>query len=374
MQPLRIGLVGAGGRARAFDRVISSRDDVTIAAVCDVDLYDDGVLDEAANALDADEAYRDYCAMLVDADLDAVVIGTPMHLHATQAIAALERDLHVLSEVPAGVGIGECRDLVAAAERSAGSYMLAENYIYMRQNRHVEQLVEAGLFGDIYYAEAEYLHELKALSDATPWRRVWSRDRPGVTYPTHCLGPVLRWFGDDRIDQVACVGAGTDYSDGHGDSAARWASTVLLGRTERDRLVKVRYDATSERPHAMDNYQLQGTTGAYESARAPGEHNKIWLDAFEEAESSHDYAWLDLAELDQHLPSEWTDPPAAVADAGHGGGDFFVCSAFLDAVQAGESPPIDVHAAMDMTLPGLASIESARNDGAWTGVPNSRCW
>lgn len=366
MDSLRLGLVGAGGRARAFDHVVAAREDVEVAAVCDVDLYDKGVLADAADALDADAAYRDFCAMLVDADLDAVVIGTPMHLHATQSIAALERDLHVLSEVPAGVGIGECRDVVDAADRSAGSYMLAENYAYMRPNRHVERLVDAGLFGEVYYAEAEYLHELKALSAATPWRRVWSRDRPGVTYPTHCLGPVLRWFGDDRIDRVACVGAGPTEGDG--------ASTALLGRTERDRLVKVRYDATSERPHAMDNYQLQGTTGAYESARASGERNKVWLDAYEEADASHEYAWRDLDELDDHLPPEWADPPAAVAEAGHGGGDFFVCTAFLDAIQDGETPPIDVHAAMDMTLPGLASIESARNDGAWVDVPDSRTW
>ena len=32
-------------------------------------------------------------------------------------------------------------------------------------------LVAEGLFGEVYYAEGEYLHELKALNVETPWRR-----------------------------------------------------------------------------------------------------------------------------------------------------------------------------------------------------------
>ena len=44
-------------------------------------------------------------------------------------------------------------------------------------------------------------------------------------------------------------------------------------------LVKIRVDMLSDRPHAMNNYQLQGTNGAYESARSHGmgEKNRVWL-------------------------------------------------------------------------------------------------
>jgi predicted dehydrogenase len=51
--------------------------------------------------------------MLDKSKIDAVVIGTPMHLHASQSIEALKRNIHVLSEVTAGVSIDECKALAA---------------------------------------------------------------------------------------------------------------------------------------------------------------------------------------------------------------------------------------------------------------------
>ena len=37
----------------------------------------------------------------------------------------------------------------------------------------------------------------------------------------------------------------------------------MLCKTARGALIKIRMDLVSERPHAMTNYQLQGTTGVY---------------------------------------------------------------------------------------------------------------
>jgi len=43
----------------------------------------------------------------------------------------------------------------------------------------------------------------------------------------------------------------------------------MLAKTINGGLIKIRVDMLSDRPHAMSNYSLQGTQGAYESARAP---------------------------------------------------------------------------------------------------------
>ena len=47
---------------------------------------------------------------------------------------------------------------------------------------------------------------------------------------------------------------------------------------------------------------------------------------------------------------------------------------FVDAVQGRKPPTVDIHAAMDMTLPGLVSQESIRCGGEWLTVPDSREW
>jgi predicted dehydrogenase len=369
---LNVALVGAAGRGGSF-RAALEANGARIHAVCDLDAER---LAACATATGADEQYTDYAEMLERSKLDAVVIGTPMPLHAPQAILALERDLHVLSEVPAAVSVQECRDLVAACRRSSAVYMMAENYTYIRPNVLVRELARQGLFGEVYYGEGEYLHELKGLNEITTWRRHWQTGIAGVTYGTHSLGPLLQWMAGDRVTRVCCADAACRYRDPRGDLYAQ-QTPVMLCQTVRGGLLKIRVDMISDRPHAMTNYQLQGTDGAYESARGgPGEAGKIWL-----RELSAEPKWVPLDSLididsfaDRFLPEIWRHPPEEARQAGHGGGDYYEVLDFLRAI-CGEAPcPIGVHEAMDMTLPGLVSQQSILQEGAWVEVPDSREW
>ena len=125
--------------------------------------------------------------------------------------------------------------------------------------------MDAGRLGQVYYAEGEYLHDVKALAETTPWRRHWQmgiqarRTRPpyhllskqrhyvmgraktwwclcrsgtrptqGLTYCTHALGPILRWFRGDRIVRVCCEDGGSHYADTAGRPFAGAAVRQLL--------------------------------------------------------------------------------------------------------------------------------------------------
>ena len=133
----------------------------------------------------------------------------------------------------------------------------------------------------------------------------------------------------------------------------------------------------SDRPHAMTNYQLQGTDGAYESSRnGPGDVPKLWLRAL-----SDDPQWFDVHTLlalddfrEKYLPAFWRDASPEAWRAGHGGGDYFQIRDFLRAIRGEASCPIGIHDALDMTLPGLVSQQSIRQGGAWLDVPDSREW
>lgn len=365
---LNIGIVGACGRGASFKAACDALPDVAIQAVCDIN---GEKLGAAQERLGASERYSDYATMLEKSDIDAVIIGTPMPLHVPQAIAALERHLHVLSEVPAGVSVDECRALVEACQRSRGIYMMAENYTYMRPNAIVRELVRQGLFGTPYYAEGEYIHELKHLNEfGTPWRRCWQTGVDGITYGTHSLGPILQWMPGDRVARVCCEGTGVRHTDHTGNPYCQ-ASGTMLCKTEKDALIKIRVDMLSDRPHAMTNYQLQGTDGAYESARAPGEKHRVWL----RNRSQDTKTWMDLNELsDEFLPDFWKVNMDRAAAAGHGGGDYFEILDFVDAIAGKRRCPIGIHEAMDMTLPGLCSQESIARGGEWVDVPDSRTW
>ena len=107
-----------------------------------------------------------------------------------------------------------------------------------------------------------------------------------------------------------------------------------------------------------------------------GGFDRIWLRSL-----SQKVKWLDAAALteidalaEEYLPVWWRHPPEAALKLGHDGGDFFVLMDFLAAAR-GEGPsPLDIHAAMDMTLPGLVSQKSILQNGAWLDVPDSRKW
>ena len=363
---MNLGIVGACGRGKSFRTACEAHPLLNIHAVCDIN---EEKLEEGKTNLGAAEKYLDLGEMLEKSDIQVVIVATPMHFHIPMAIAALKKDLHVLSEVPAGVSVEECRELVEVCGASKGVYMMAENACYMKHNALVRELVVKGLFGETFYAEGEYLHDLKALNEVTVWRRKWQTGTNGITYGTHSLGPILQWMADDRVVSVCCAGSGHHYKDPRGDIYENEDSCVMLCKMAKGGLVKIRVDMISDRPHGMNCYSLQGVDGAFESSRGFGEKHKIWLRCLSEKPQ-----WSDLAELEkEHLPDYWREASEAAKKAGHGGGDYFEIMDFADAITGKRPCPIGIHEAMDMTLPGLVSQQAIAAQ-AWLDVPDSRDW
>ncbi|MGQ9732357.1 MAG: Gfo/Idh/MocA family protein [Candidatus Zipacnadales bacterium] len=366
-EQLRVGIVGAAGRGKSFFNAFRAHPHACLHAVCDIN--EEGVR-TVATENDIERVYLNYEEMLEAGEIEVVVIGTPMPLHAPQAIAALERGVHVLSEVPAAVSLAECQELVRAAKRSTATYMMAENYCYIRTNVLVGQMARAGLFGRLYYGEGAYIHELKGLNEITKWRRRWQTGINGVTYPTHSLGPLVQWF-EERVVSVCCFGSGHHYLDPRGDYYEQEDSVHMACRMEGGGLVNIRLDMLSNRPHNMTYYSLQGTEGCYEAPRSSDERHRVWV------QSRHvdPNEWHDLAEFEEEfLPEQWLHPSPEALRSGHWGGDYFVVADFLDAIVEGRQPPIDIHSSLDMTLPGLISQQSIAEGSVWLPVPDSREW
>ena len=224
LEKLNIAIVGACSRGASFQAGLAACPEARVHAVCDLDAEG---LPAAAAAFTAAEQYTDFQQMLSRSDLDAVVIATPMPLHAAQSTMALQQGLHVLCEVTAAVSVDEAQQLVAAAHASTGIYMLAENCNYFITNVIVTQLVRQGLFGTTYFADGEYLHNVKELTERTPWRRRWQLGIDGITYGTHSLGPILQWLPNDRVASVCCAGSGQHYQDPRGEDYHQDTSVML---------------------------------------------------------------------------------------------------------------------------------------------------
>lgn len=364
-EPIKLGIVGVCGRGGDYQIPTSIDDRVTVEAVCDVS--PDG-LAAAERSFDATASFVDFHRMLWEASLDAVIIATPKEYHLAQCVAALERGLAVLCEVPATRSIEEAKELVRVVEKTGQPFMMAENDCYRKEWMLIAELIDDGVFGEPYYIRSERLMCSPEHIEEALWRRTWRAGRNGVTYPTHNLGPVLQWFSDDRIERVSCAGSGHHYTDSRDKQYEQEDTVVMLAETERDRLIVHRQDILSNRPTVPYRFELQGTGGCFESAAWDGGDHRVWL-----PDIAEDWVTLDTFE-DDYLPQRWRDLPEDAEQTGRNGGDYLVFQAFIDALVAQENPPIDVHAALDMTLPGIISERSIENAGAWLDVPDSRDW
>ncbi|GAB2537812.1 Gfo/Idh/MocA family protein [Gracilibacillus alcaliphilus] len=365
MGNLRIGIAGLN-RGRHFYEDFTKVDGADVIAVMDPNQE---VLQAFCSKYKAVKALTDYQDLL-DSDIDAVVIASPIQLHVEQAVAALERNIHVLSEVTAATKLYDCMILLEAARKSKAQYMMAENYCYIRENIAVRNMVKAGLFGELYYAEGEYLHNVVDLYSTAAGEPTWRLEeiasKRGAIYGTHSLGPIINWF-DSRVISVNCLGSGSHTVPAYKNDD----STIMLCRTESGGLINIRLDTISNRPHNMGYYTLQGTKGCYEAPRVPGGEHRVWLKDY--AASSEE--WLPLANFYKaFLPKELIDFPEAAKTSHHWGADYFMVKDFVRCIREGRPVPIDIYRSLEFTLPGIMSQASIAHGGVPVTVPDVHKW
>ena len=153
--PLKVGMVGAGGITRAHLPAYLERPDrVQLNAVCD--LVEPLAQELAGKAgIDASAIYLDMDKMLREADIDAVDICTTHNAHAPLAIAAAEAGKHVICEKPMAISVQECRDMIAAADKAGVTLMVAQHLRYAPEAQAAKRLLDEGKLGMIEAVRTE---------------------------------------------------------------------------------------------------------------------------------------------------------------------------------------------------------------------------
>ena len=90
---------------------------------------------------------------LADPAVQAVYVGTPVFLHASQTIQALRAGKHVLCEKPMAMNESEARTMVSAAEQSGKLFGVAYYRRFYPKVQRAKQLLEAGAIGKPVFAE-----------------------------------------------------------------------------------------------------------------------------------------------------------------------------------------------------------------------------
>ena len=114
---MNAGVIGLGTRGREALSSLSQLTNARVSAICD---HYPAALRRGGTAAPDAKPYSDYKKLLADANVKAVVVATPTHLHREIVIAALEAGKHVYCEAPVASTIEDSRAIAQAAKKAHG--------------------------------------------------------------------------------------------------------------------------------------------------------------------------------------------------------------------------------------------------------------
>jgi predicted dehydrogenase len=154
LEPLRVGIVGAGGIALTHYKGY-------VAAGARVMGFAEPVAEtRARREIEwGVPGYASVAELLEKADIEAVSVCTPNASHALATIAAAEAGKHVLCEKPLSLNLEECAAMIAAA---AVTGVVLQTGHHLRANWYVEkakELILSGAIGRVCYLRLRQAHD-----------------------------------------------------------------------------------------------------------------------------------------------------------------------------------------------------------------------
>lgn len=353
---VKLGLIGCG-RGRAIVGETIGQKSVIVTAVCDIveKRVNDAVNFFKERGVEV-KGYLDFEEMLREADIDAVVVATEAVKHVPIVTKVLEAGKHVLSEIPTVNSIEEAKELKAAVKAHPElKYMAGENCCYLAFIEMWKKMYEDGKFGDIAYAESEYLHCSSYVPDYkySPGKDHWRRWNPAIKYLTHNLGPLL-YVLNDKVVSVSCM---TPDVTRHPD-VLTCKNGVALFKTAKGTVIRIliAFNACVGFDH---NFSLIGTKGSIQTDK-----NTPWDEA-------HCFArFFDIPGATERMieipvSTKFDGDP----DSGHGGADRKMIMDFVRCIIEDTDSPIDVDLGIQMSLPGIIADMSSQQGGAVLEIP-----
>lgn len=154
IEPIRIGIIGAGSRGTGLATLINKISKVTITACCDI------IPEHLQNCLKAAgkkaRGYGDYRQLLADKNVDAVIIATPLFLHYAMAVDALDAGKHVYLEKSMAYDIPETIALTKKINSSHKVFQVGYQYRYYGLYHKVKEIIGKNWLGKITHFECQY--------------------------------------------------------------------------------------------------------------------------------------------------------------------------------------------------------------------------
>lgn len=382
---VRVGVVGVGNRGSSLLRLLLSMKDVSIPALCDINVPRLAAGQEKVHqsGQPKPEGYsrneHDFERLMSRNDLDAVVIATPWEWHVPMAVYSMKAGKYTACEVPAALTFEECWSLIHTHEQTGVPYMMLENWCYREDNLAVLNMIRQGLLGEVVHCHCAYSHDCVSWYFDEKGYPKWSGDfltkRNANPEPTHAIGPAMSWMNLNCGDYFAYatstasrpLGIYSELTRQFGQNHPSAKQKYLQGdivttviKTHKGNTIVVNNDMQLPRPY--DNrWLIQGTLGLYSE-----EHNAVHL-----AGETKGDQWEPFdAYQTKFEHSLWKSIPTDAPEGGHGGADYLVVKEFVKAVKNRTQPPIDVYDSVLMSSIIPLSQESIAKASAPVPCPD----
>lgn len=334
---VRIAFIGLGVRgAEAVER-ITHIGHSRITVLCD--FFEDKVESVSEKLVAAgcdkpfacwgEDAWKEACGR---PDVDLVYICTPWHMHAPQAIYAMEQGKHVAVEVPAAMTVADCHRLVETSTRTGRQCMMLENCVYGEFELNAINMARKGLFGDLVHAECGYMHIFDPKREL--WRCRYNMEHRGDLYPTHGIAPVSIALGLNREDRMVSL-VSMDSASFQQKDKYNGDHTVTVIRTALGRTILMQHDVCSPRAYSR-GFLLSGTKGMIAEYPQP----QIYLDSESKNPEQIDALMKEYRHpyLTEGGRGEWSRTIGR-----HDGMDALMDYRLINALYLGLKPDMDVH-------------------------------
>ncbi len=205
---LRWGLIGCGDIARK--RVAPALRDTQSSELIAVSRARSDLAASFAKEFGAKRWYAEWRDLLNDDEIGAVYIATPVHLHATQAIAAAEAGKHVLCEKPMAMNVAECDRMIDAASSQRVKLGVAYYRHFYPLVQRIKEIIKSGEIGLPALAQIEAFEWFNpAAGDSRSWllKKQLAGGGPMFDFGCHRIEVLLNIFGP--VSEVKALTANT---------------------------------------------------------------------------------------------------------------------------------------------------------------------
>ncbi len=153
---VRVGIVGAGGRALSLIESFSANQFVEVVAIADLDSHRLPLGLKAAEDRQGTKprGESDFRKLIDDKTIDALVIGTPDHWHAIPTILACQAEKDVYVEKPDSHNIVEGMRMVAAMRKHKRIVQMGSQHRSTQRLQSAIEFVRTGALGRVVVAKA----------------------------------------------------------------------------------------------------------------------------------------------------------------------------------------------------------------------------